>query len=303
MMMPETPEEFSDLAWRSLEAPEDSAVRKLLGEALSAHPEWTAVWTDLREAHRDLQACIPAACAVATADSATSIPAARLAQLLRNVPGAPVRRRWWPWLGAAAIAAVAALVMILQPQKEENFDWQPWRSAAPASLVRALTSPWQELVQDTRIPVLRDAPALQLQSPLVATAAGRVIIAWRDAPSEALTAVIRQGTREISRQTGPAPLITPPLAPDAVYELSLWAGAQRLTEERFVTITAPDRTEAGLAAVLQAATAQPVRLGEAVLAWHALDDRTRHADTGRRLGIWLAVEARQPDILAEISRR
>jgi len=297
-MMPETLEDFYDLAWRALETPAEASLQQAVAQALAAHPEWMQAWADLRDSHHELQTTVPVVSAMADADRTAKIPADRLNQLMREVDAAPMRRQRWPWLGAAMAAAIVVLFWVL-PRGSDDFEFQPWSDRAPASLREAFSKPWSELVLTAQIPVLRDTPAVQLQSPLIATAPGPVTIAWRG-DTASVTAVIRQNNREISRQTGSSPLVTPPLVADTVYELYLYEGAKLLTREHFMTTaeTLPQAT--GLAGVMNAIIAEPMHLGDALLTWHALDQKTRQSDAGRRLGLWLALEARQPDLLDEV---
>jgi hypothetical protein len=94
---------------------------------------------------------------------------------------------------------------------------------------------------------------------------------------------------------------TPALAADGVYELVLTPATGAAVRERFVTVARGGNTpdEPGFATIFGAITTEPARLGDAVVAWHALPETARRSETGVRLGLWLGVEARQPDLLAE----
>lgn len=291
---------FRDLAWRALEAPADAALRTEIAGALTAHPEWAAEWRALRETHHLAQAAVPAALARAQADHTAAIPARRLDALLRKKRPASPLRRAMPLIGALAICALFA-ILLFRPVAP---DFSRWTQNAPASLTRALTAPLDEVIAAATLPTLRDAPTVQLRSPLLAAQAGPVTIAWADAATTPLTITLRDNGRVI--WTSPrvtAQTDTPPLAADHVYELVLTPETGPAVREHFVTVPAAAVPHAGLVKILAAATAEPARLGEAVLAWHELPEALRTSEMGRRIGAWLGVEARQADMLAQVRAR
>ncbi len=289
---------FRDLAWRALENPADAALRAEIAAALTAHPDWAGEWQALRETHALAREAVPAALAREQADHTAVIPAARLAALLP-----PSRRRtahpWW--LAAAAAVLVVAGATFWQLRTPTAPDLASWAQNAPPTLARALTAPLADVSATAVLPTLRAETGVQLQSPLLAAAAGPVTIAWRAPAGTTLTLTLREQNRVIWTQAvAQSPVATPPLAADKVYELLLTPAASPALRETFVTVApATASAGAGLDAVFAAATAEPARLGEAVLAWHALPAATRQSEPGTRLGLWLALEARQPDLLAE----
>tara|TARA_R110002167_G_scaffold59058_1_gene167213 strand:- start:190 stop:513 length:324 start_codon:yes stop_codon:yes gene_type:complete len=106
--------------------------------------------------------------------------------------------------------------------------------------------------------------------------------------------------------TGDVRVTTPSLRQDAVYALELRVEDVALLRDEFVTVGKAHSTDLhrsnDLGRILAAATASPARLGEAVLAWWALPPEVRQSENGRRIGAWLAVLARQPDMLAAVRK-
>lgn len=309
-------EQFRDLALRALDRPTDAALRDELAAQLSAHPEWAGEWRELRETHRVVREAAHAADARTEADRAEEIPAARLAALLgedlnETTPAAPAatrprRSHRWRWLGlVAGISLVASTALLVQRPSNpaastEIFDVTPWLAHAPPTLTRALTAPVSNVVASAQLPTLRTDDSLQLRSPLLATSAGEVTVAWRG--ETAATITLREGGRIVwSATDARSGARTPALPADRVYELLLTPPNGTPVRERFVTVAqASDTTGAsGFAALLGAITTEPARLGDAVIAWHALPEEARRSEIGVRLGLWLGVEARQPDMLAE----
>lgn len=292
------PESFRDLAWRALENPADAALRTELADALTAHPDWAGEWQALRKTHALAREAVPAALACEQADRTAVIPAARLAALLP-----PSRRRaanpWW--LAATAAVLVLAGATFWQHHTPPAPDLTRWAQQAQPPLARALTAPLAEFAAAAVLPAMRTATGVQLQSPLLAATAGPVTIAWRAATPTPVTLTLRENNQIIWTLPGAqSPANTPALAADRVYELLLTPDQGPTVREGFVTVSrSPAPATPGLAAVFAAAAAEPARLGEAVLAWHALPASTRHSEAGLRLGLWLGLEARQPDLLAE----
>ncbi|MCC6415491.1 MAG: hypothetical protein IT582_06255 [Opitutaceae bacterium] len=291
---------FRDLACRALEAPADATLRTEIAEALTAHPEWAGEWRALRETHQLAQAAVPAALARAQADRAAAIPARRLDTLLRKKRTASRLRRALPLIGALAVCALFG-ILLFRPAPP---DLSRWTQHAPASLARALTAPLDEVIATATLPTLRDTTTVQLRSPLLAAQAGPVTIAWADAATTPLTITLRDNGRVIwiSPRVS-AQIDTPPLEADRVYEVVLTPESGPTIREHFVTVPTAPTEHAGLEKILSAATAEPARLGEAVLAWHELPKELRTSEMGRRIGAWLGVEARQADMLAQVHAR
>lgn len=294
-MMPHDLDTFHDLAWRALEAPADASLREQIAAALAEHPEWNEEWRALRETHRRAREAVPAARAREQADRDTVIPAQRLERLMKTT----TRRSRFPiWRSVAAcvvLAGAAAWFLVVN----QGPDLTRWTARAPASLERALTAPFAQVLATTQLPTLRDASAVQLRSPLIAAQAGPVTVEWADATP--LVVILRENNRTIwSSPRTTTRAITPALAADHVYELVLTPENGPVLRERFFTVPETDEKFTGLAAVFDAAVAEPARLGEAVLAWQALSPEVRRSEIALRLGLWLAVEARQPDLLKEV---
>lgn len=288
---------FRDLAWRALEAPTDAALRTEVADALSEHPTWADEWRILRETHHLAQSAMPAALAIDDADRTTAISAHRLAALLKKPRPVSRSRRWLPFIVTLAACAVFSF-FIFRP---DSPDLSRWTASAPAKLTRALTAPLSEVLATAVIPTMRDSTSVKMRSPLLAAQAGLVLIDWADAATTPVTITLRENGRTL--WTSPrvtAPTLTPDLAPDRAYELILTPTSGPAVRERFITVANSPELYTGFDAVLAPATAEPARLGEAVLAWHDLPENLRNSETGRRIGAWLAVEARQPDMLAEV---
>lgn len=310
-------EQFRDLALRALDHPADATLREELATRLSAHPEWGGEWRELRETHRLAREAAHAAAARTQADRAEEIPADRLAALMGEVTSAPTTHAApvgtphrpsprWRWLGLVAGIALIASTALLVPHRDapvsslEGFDVTPWLTQAPPSLSRALTQPLRDLVAGAQLATLRADASLQLQSPLLATAAGEVTIAWQGGATATLT-LLENGRPVWSATDVLSGARTPALPAGRVYELVLTPTTGAAVREHFVTVarSAESAEAAGVAAILGALTAEPARLGDAVVAWHALPEAVRRSEIGVRLGLWLGVEARQPDLLAE----
>jgi len=293
-------ESFSDLAWRALENPADAALRAELAVALTEHPDWAGEWQALREAHALAREAVPAALAREQADRTAVIPAARLATLLAS-EASPRRRAVRPfWFAAAAALVLLTGGVVWQLRTPASPDLNAWARQSPPALAHALTAPFAEVLATAVLPTLRDSTTVQLRSPLLAATAGPVTIAWRH-PTP-LTLTLRENGRTLWTVTATtSPQLTPPLPADHVYELLLMPATGPAHRETFVTVPAHPAapTATSLDAILTAATANPARLGEAVLAWHALPAETRASEPARRLALWLGVAARQPDLLAE----
>jgi hypothetical protein len=308
-------EQFRDLALRALDRPADAALRDELAAQLSAHPEWAGEWRELRETHRVVREAAHAADALTEADRTEHIPAARLAALLgedldETAPAAtrPRRSHRWRWLGlVAGITLIASTALLVQRPSNpaastEIFDVTPWLAHAPPTLTRALTAPLSNVVASAQLPTLRTDASLQLRSPLLATSAGEVTVTWRG--DVAATITLREGGRIVwSATDARSGARTPALPADRVYELVLTPTNGTPVRERFVTVAPASDTAgagtSGFATLLGAITTEPARLGDAVTAWHALPEEARRSEIGVRLGLWLGVEARQPDLLAE----
>lgn len=311
-------EQFRDLALRALDRPADAALRDELATQLSAHPEWAGEWREVRETHRAVREAAHAADARALADRTEQIPAARLAALLgedldETAPAAPAasrprRSHRWRWLGLVAGITLIASTALLVPRPSnpeastEIFDVTPWLAHAPPTLTRALTAPLSNVVASAQLPTLRTDDSLQLRSPLLATSAGEVTVTWRG--DVAATITLRESGHTVwSAADARSGARTPALPADRVYELVLTPTNGTPVRERFVTVAPASDTAggstSGFATLLGAITTEPARLGDAVTAWHALPEEARRSEIGVRLGLWLAVEARQPDLLAE----
>ena len=321
-----TPEAFQDLAFRALENPSDAMVWAELDEVLRQHPDWREKWMQLAAAYAQAEEIFPAQAAAETSPEATggggeveTIPAPRLDELRKLISPdrKPIEKTnsaggLWAWIGGMAAALILGWwawgpsgSMTTAPT-----DLVAWHDTGPASLQLALTAPLEEVLRDAAIPVQRgvDRPLI-LRSPLVAAVAGPVQIEWSRAtvaPAKT-TVILSQGTQEIWRTTtDDVRVTTPSLRSDEVYALELQVdGIARLRDE-FVTVGKVGATDLRLSGdldrILDAAIASPARLGEAVLAWWALPPEVRSSENGLRVGAWLAVEARQPDMLAEVRR-
>lgn len=289
---------FSDLAWRALENPADAALREQVAAALAADPTRAETWRRLREDYARAREAVPAALSRTQADRTDSIPPARLDALLRETRA---RSRLSPWWLAAAAAVVFLSGSFLWSSRDAAApDLAAWSRRAPASLARALTAPLAEVAATATLPTLRSHAALQLRSPLLAAAAGPVPIAWLSPDNTTATLTIRENNRLIWTLPGAtSPALTPALPPGHVYELTLVATGGTALRETFVTVPPPPSTAPGLDGLLATLTADPARLGEGVLAWHALPTAQRRSEAGIRVGLWLGVQARQPDLLAE----
>lgn len=272
-----THDEFQDLALRALESPGDESTLAALRQALEAHPEYRAEWQSLSTLYAHSGEIL------AQAESTSPV-----------VARTPWRRRWQPWVALAAAAAVAVGVFIWRGAPHESLA--EWRETGPTSLRTALTAPLPQLLAAAQPAVFRSGEAVQLQSPLIAATAGPVEIAWRG--GRARVQLERDGTI-IWNQVGNSPLTTPALPADGVYQLEINLIDQptvKAVRETFVTVSA-GKIASGLNGVLQAATADPARLGEAVLAFHRLPAAVRQSEDGQRIALWLAQRARQPDLL------
>lgn len=272
-----TRDEFQDLALRALESPGDEPAVAALRQALESQPEYRDDWQSLCALYAQSGAALAQAEPPATA-----------------VVHTRWLHRWQPWVVLAAAAAVAVGVFVWRAAPTESL--QEWRESGPASLRTALTAPLPQLLAAAQPAVFRSGDSVQLQSPLIAATAGPVEIAWRG--GKARVQLERDGT-VIWTQTGDSPLTSPALPADGVYQLEinlLEQPATKAVRETFVTVTA-GKTGAGLSGVLQAATADPSRLGEAVLAFHRLPTAVRQSEDGQRIALWLAERARQPDLL------
>lgn len=272
-----THDEFQDLALRALESPGDEPAVAALRQALESQPEYRDEWQALCALYAQSGAALAQA-----EPPATAIVHTRWLH------------RWQPRVVLAAAAAVAVGVFVWRAAPTESL--QEWRESGPASLRTALTAPLPQLLAAARPAVFRSGDSVQLQSPLIAATAGPVEIAWRG--GEARVQLERDGT-VIWTQTGDSPLTSPALPVDGVYQLEITLldqPAAKAVRETFVTVSA-GKTGAGLSGVLQAATADPARMGEAVLAFHRLPAAVRQSETGQRVALWLAERARQPDLL------
>lgn len=302
-MMSDDLNDFRDLAWKALEAPGDAALRDAVSDALTAHPEWTDEWRILRETHHLAAEAVPAALARNQADRSVSIPAERLTALSQRLH--PKRNRPWIRMLATAAALVALGFFAVRPFYQTS-DSAPVRLPvdSPASLVRAFATPVDALLATAKIPTLRSSAFLQVRSPIIAAQAGQVTVDWISGRDGSVTVRLTENGQTLW-QTSAAigPVQTPALPADHAYELLLTDSAGNTVREVFATVPADENTpheaKQPLSDVLDPATATPARLGEAVLAWHALPSVIRQSDAGRQLGIWLALEARQPDILEE----
>jgi hypothetical protein len=295
---------FRDLAWQALENPADAFLRAQIETALAKNPGWVDEWQELRDAHRLANEVVPAVISRADADRTAAIPPERLAALIQTASeqrrATPSPR--WRWLGfAAAIALIASSAMWWKHPPVDpsaDFNLTPWLATASPGLTRALTAPLEAVVASAQLPTLRADVPLNLRSPLLATHAGEVAIAWTGEATVTLT-LLESGKPIWTAAKAHSPAQTPPLPADHTYELVIAPDSGRALRERFVTVASTDAPETGFGSVLAAITREPARLGDAVLAWQALPESLRRSETGVRLGLWLAVEARQPEMLAE----
>jgi hypothetical protein len=271
-----TREAFEDLALRVLEAPGDEPAAAALRQALAEEPQHRAVWQSLCEFYASSGEILAA--------EHPGTPAAKSISFLH---------RWQTW---AALAAAVLVGLFLWPDSSPDLLAE-WREHGPADLQAALTQPLPQLLATAQPAVFRAAATIQLQSPLIAAGAGPVEIAWQGGPAH--IRLERDGS-VIWEYTGASPVTSPALPANEVYQLEinrLDRPAAAAIRETFVTVTPVENTP-GLDGVLQAATAKPARLGEAVLAFHRLPAEVRRSDAGRRIAIWLGQRARQPDLLS-----
>lgn len=272
-----TRDEFQDLALRALESPGDEPTVAALRQALESHPEWRDDWQSLCALYAQSGAALAQAKPPATA-----------------VVHPPWLHRWQPWAVLAAAAAVAVGVFFWRTAPTESLE--KWRENGPASLRTALTAPLPQLLAAAQPAVFRSGDSVQLQNPLIAATAGPVEITWLSGPAHVQ---LEHNGIIIWEQTGDSPLTSPALLVDGVYHLEirlLDQPAVQAVRETFVTVSAV-KTTAGLNGVLEAATADPARMGEAVLAFLRLPAAIRHSEDGQRVALWLAERARQPDLL------
>lgn len=289
---------FRDLAWRALENPADATLRAEVAAALAANPVLAEEWRRLRGTHALAREAVPAALARAQADRTEIIPAHRLEALTRQVQPRPRPSPWW--FAAAAALALLAGGFAWSLRAPAEADRLAWSRRSPASLARALTAPLAEVSANATLPTLRNDATQQLRSPILAATAGPVRIVWTSPTETPASVTLREGNRTLwTVADASSPVATPVLPPGHVYELTLATPGGAVLRETFVTVTPPDSVGPGLEGIFAAVTAEPARLGEAVLAWHDLPVRQRHGETATRLGLWLGVQARQPDLLAE----
>ena len=319
---------FQDLACRALETPDDLALQHKVADALRAHPEWQSTWAELSALYAETADALAAHAALEPANSSEeTLPAERLPKLLTaagvasapdkaTVPLATTSRasfpRWtfprWAWAGLAA-AAMVTVAAVFWPRATLTSPLSAhWNERGPESLRLALTLPLPELPGALRLPVFREETSVRLQSPLIAAQAGPVIIAWtQTTPGQARVRLV-QNDRVIWETSARSPVTTPALPADAVYSVEILPSGQpeaKQLSETFVTVVPVGPPPAGksLEAVLASATAKPPRVGEAFLAYQALTPAERNSEAGQRVGLWLAVEARQPELFQAIQTR
>jgi hypothetical protein len=301
-MMAVNREQFFDLAWQSWESPDRADLQAAVASILQAHPEWRDEYLALKTEFARLQEAIPAAATLESFSSEESIPPARLEALMAQLPHARARPQTsaFPWMKIAAAAALIATgAWFVIPKAERTFDPTPWLAQASPSLMSALQAPLSSVLAQANLPTLRDDATIHLQSPLIATATGEITIAWRGA-SPAYLAIHSAGKQIWSAHDQSSPARGPTLPPNQTFELVITPQENNATaREYFVTTERAAPTSESFAAIMQAITTEPQRLGDAVLAWHALSPSEQQSELGVRLGLWLGVSAQQPDILAK----
>lgn len=298
---------FQDLLLRHLESPDDVRLRREFEAALEAHPQWLDHWRVLRDQYQLSRAAGPVVAELLepapTTTAAAAVPWDRLSPAATTATAtAPARGTTARWRTAASLAFAASLALMLV--------WRPWReagpsvdalaAAAPRSLALALVAPASDLLAAARLPTQRAGPALvHIRQPITAAAAGPVAIEWSPATTAVVT--LRRLDQVVWRADDVTPPQTTPTLPTGgVYVLEVMPrDGSPAVVTRFVTVTGTASTPADpLAAIVALCAEEPARLGEAVARWWALPADLRETDAGARLGIWLALEANQPDLLA-----
>ena len=299
-------DDFTDLAFRRLENPSDAALRTELDQALAQHPEWTEEWRALRDTHAQFAEALPIAHELNTpAPSASETPPVPWEKLQ---PATRPPRRWWTTL---VPAAAAAIVLLLWTQFTARTETLPTAeviarvASLDPSLAAALRAPLPELLMSLQPATLRDSSASAdawIQQPFGAAQSGPVTVTWTGGPAD-LT--LRQRGQIIwQAKQATSPTLTDTLPADGVYELSIVLTSPTPADlrTRFITVAANAETDASLgpfAPIVAPLASSPARLGEAAAAWRELTVAQKTSPVGLRLGLWLGVNARQPDIWAE----
>ena len=295
------PEPVADLMLRVLENPHEAAARAELERQLATHPEWRGEWEDLQATYET------------TTDAFASripidreIPTARLTTLCDAVAPSRPRARFLAFplqnlLGLAAAVALLALVgRNIAPTPIDSASELAAGLPSSSSLHRALTAPLAAVARETTLTTFRsDASTLTLLSPLVATRAGTVTLAWTNpAPAAPRHVQLFESGRLLWESTqASSPIETPALAADRVFELRIRdADNTLLAREEFLTVAAPAAPADPFAAIVADASASPTRLGDAVIAWLNLPPERATTPAARRLGLWLAHEANLPSL-------
>ena len=301
-------DDFTDLAFRRLENPSDAALRTELDQALAQHPEWTDEWRALRDSHAQFAETVPIATELNTAaPPASETPPVPWAKLQ---PAAQPRRRWWTTLVPAAAAAVVLIAWAqLAPQPAALPSAETIASVAhlEPTVATTLRAPLPELLATLQPATFRDSSASAeawIQQPFGAALAGNLTIAWTGGPAD--LALRQRGEIIWQARQSTSPTTTAPLPADNVYELSITLASPTPIDlrTRFITLTDNSEADAALgpfAPVIAALTTSPARLGEAAAAWRELTVAQKSSPVGLRLGLWLGVNARQPDIWADAS--
>lgn len=304
-----TLDDFTDLAFRRLENPGDATLRAAVEQALSDHPEWVKEWRALRETDALVAEALPIALELNPANPAVSAPPPVPWAKLAPAAEAPSPRTRWRWMAALAAAAAIAIGGTFLPSRNEALPAPARIAQTPgleASLANALRTPLVDLLATLQPVTLRAASAggeAWIQQPFGAALAGPLTIAWSGGPADLTLRQRGQIIWQATRVTSPT--ASPALPADGLYELTISlrdpTGTDLLT--RFITTAETPALAAAelgpFAAIVTPLASSPARLGEAAAAWRRLNIAEKTSPTGVRLGLWLGVNARQPDIWAE----